>query len=335
MRFTGFLFICFLAGCSEELTIMDFEGDYPVVYAIINPYDTVHYVRVQKTFPLYTKSDLTNLTSESLLYQDVEVRLEGTVEGSILWTRSFQKVRIDREDGFFPSAGNHVFSLSESLPIELNRTYQGNYNLPSVDSLRLVVHIKDLKLTTMASAPVFEPGEVYPNPRGKIIRFYHEYSTKLVMPGSSIPEYIGPNVEGYQEIRITVHYKEYYNAYYETRSINWATNQGWQNGGYQLTPERLFNRMLLKIPDNKDVEVRILDSIDIEIIRPSSAFSEYWYVREYWENTDRPPFTNFDNSFGMFFTYKKGELTGFTLDRRTHDSLCNGTQYKSMKFKHW
>ena len=334
MRFTGFLFICFLAGCSEELTIMEFEGEHPVVYAMINPYDTVHCVRVQKTFPLYTKSDLTNLTSESLLFQDVEVRLEGTVEGSILWTRSFQKVEMDREDGFFPSEDHYVFVLFERLPIEQNRQYQGIFNLPSVDSLRLVVHIKDLQLTTMASAPVFEPGEIYPTPRSKIIRFYHEYSTKLLLPSGSLPECNTPNGECYHEIRVTVHFREYYDTGFAFRSINWATNRGW-SGSYQLTPERIFNRMLLHIPEDKNVEARVLDSIDFVIIRPSSAFSEYWYVREYWEKTDRPPFTNFDQSYGMFFTYKKGEMTGFTLDRRTLDSLCNGTPYKSMKFKHW
>ena len=55
----------------------------------------------------------------------------------------------------------------------------------------------------------------------------------------------------------------------------------------------------------------------------------------HWEDSDRPPYTNFDHSYGMFFTIAQDEWTGMQLNWEEMDSLCNGFFYKEMKFRSW
>ena len=89
------------------------------------------------------------------------------------------------------------------------------------------------------------------------------------------------------------------------------------------------------LPKNDSILFRRLDSVDISMTMPSRFFNDYWFIRHYWEDTDRPPYTNFDNSYGMFFTIAHDKITGQKLDSQSMDSLCNGRFYKEMKFKNW
>jgi len=168
-----------------------------------------------------------------------------------------------------------------------------------------------------------------------MIRFYHEYSSKFSLPVGGKSECANSMENCYQQIEISVHFKEYYEDSFAIKKVSWFSDSGWNQGWYRLTPTRLFNNMKALLPNDDIILARTLDSIDVAIYRPNRIFSEYWFVREYWENSDRPPFSNFDNSYGLFITYKIGKQTGFRLERRTLDSLCYGEFYKEMKFKHW
>jgi len=78
-----YIFLVFV-GCSSDLDIMQDYPTIPVVYAAINPYDSVHYVRVQKTFSIYQKDDISSLNSDSLQFEYVDVSLIGKADDSIL-----------------------------------------------------------------------------------------------------------------------------------------------------------------------------------------------------------------------------------------------------------
>ena len=114
------------------------------------------------------------------------------------------------------------------------------------------------------------------------------------------------------------------------------TTEGWDEiGYYQMTPERLFNRMKMLLTKDDVIISRSLDSIEVAITNPSKCFSDYWSVKDFWENSDNPPYTNFDKSYGLFITYSIGKKTGFVLNRQSMDTLCKGYHYKEMRFKNW
>ncbi|MEA1876895.1 MAG: hypothetical protein U9N86_08515 [Bacteroidota bacterium] len=331
-----FLIIIFISGCSSELDIIHETQTVPVVYSLINPYDTVHYVRVQKTFIINKKEDFSTLNVDSMQFEDVEVFLFGKKGNSIKWEEQFSKIAMDKDDGFFPTENFEYFQLDRSLPIVISSVGYLNGGYPDIDTLILQVKIGDLDLITKASVPVLTPGVIIPEPRGTVIYLYGATLSKFAIPIGGESECRPSEENCYRQIEFSVHFKEYYENFYAEKEISWTTNSGWDGGSsYKLTPERLFNRMKMLLPSSDSILTRRLDSIDVAIISPCRAFSEYWFVREYWENSDNPPYTNFDNSYGMFISYKIGKQTGFVLNRQTMDSLCKGYNYKEMKFKSW
>lgn len=314
-----------LTACSSDLDIIYEHETVPVVYAIINPYDSVHYVKVQKTLTINIKDDWNKLNSDSLQFDKVDVYLSGKKDDQIEWTVQFSKTPVVREDGFFPAEGAMAFVYYGCLPIE--------YGRPEQDSLILEVTIHDLNLTTRAAAPILHPAEIINYKSRYSIYVYGSYPSVYALSPTGDNYFNSDYSVRYQQIEFRVHYREIFTDHEEAKELWWATCEGWDDNAYFITPTRLFNPILNGLSDDETVVYRKLDSIDIALMKPNRFFDNYWMVREYWEDSDRPPYTNFDNSYGMFFTIARDEWTGMQLFWRDLDSLCEGQYYKGMKFR--
>jgi hypothetical protein len=314
--------------CSTDLDVWDEQATMPVVYALINPLDTVHYVRVQRSFIIRKKEDWQKLPPDSLYFNDVEVFLYGRKNGENMWVRQFQESIEPKEDGFFPTAGHRAFRLDSLLPI-----YYRDGKFPDIDSLMLEVWIRDMDLVVSSSAKVMRAGQLSGLPR--IISLYRDTPAMVSMDGGTDTEcdYGGPN-SCYLEIEFWVHIKEHSKNTSVPQTIHWKTFNGWEYQVYKIYPARIFSRLRMLLPKSDSVLVRTLDSIDIAITIPSRAFHDFWVIRDYWDQAD-VILKNFDHAFGLFSTLRSAKKTGFFFDRQTMDSLCNGYWFKEMKFRYW
>ena len=335
MKIKSLLFIVILCGCSTELDIIEEYPMVPVIYSLVNPYDSVHYVRVHKTFVINMKNDWSTLTCDSLQISNAEVYLIGKLGDQTKWTEELSPVLLDKDDGFFPTEGFQVYMLDHPLQINLSDPI-GDSDLghPDIDSLILEVKIPTSNVVTRAVAPVKTAYKVKVLPSTKIISLYGDKITRFSMGGGDCDPSKG---FCYRQIGFRVHYQDHFPDSSVTRSIEWKTIEGWgeTESSYQLTPERLFNRMKILIPNNPEVLSRTLDRVNVTIIKPDKCFSDWWQIKGYWENSDNEPYTNFSNSYGLFITYLKGETTGLILDRQSMDTLCHGYLYEVMRFRNW
>lgn len=331
--FFAFLLVL-LVGCSSDLDIMQDYPSVPVVYAVINPYDSVHYVRVGKTFKIHKKEDFLTLNNDSLQYDNVEVFLYGKVGDSITWVQQFNETRMDKEDGFFKVDDFQVFQLDNHLPIKWSGQDRYYYGKPDIDSLILEVRIHDMNLITRAAARVLWATKIIAYKSKNLFFVYGSKPSVFALPSTGETQGREFSVV-YRQVELSVHFKEYYENDSAVKKISWMRNTGWDDNAYFIYPERFFDPMMSLLPSNDTILARRLDSIDITLITPSRFFNNYWFIRENWDEQDRPPYSNFDNSYGMFITIAKGELTGMTLNWQSLDSLCNGYDYKKMKFMKW
>jgi len=140
MKAACVILLLFLLGCSSDFEIMQDYHSVPVVYAVINPYDSIHYVRVQKTFKIHEKEDFAALNDGSFQYKNVDVYLYGELDDSVHWVRQFQAITVDKEEGLFDIENYQIYQLQEYLPI-MNR---------NTDSLILevIIHDKDIRMNT-------------------------------------------------------------------------------------------------------------------------------------------------------------------------------------------
>lgn len=331
------LLLLLLGACSSDLIIMEEHEPVPVIWAILDPYDSVQYVRVQRTFLIREKEDWETLNRDSLEFNDVEVFLYGSLDGQIKWREQLIKTTRTKEDGFFPSGDYQVFMIDHPLPIEVTHAREFFGGVPDIDSLYLEVWIHDIDRVIEAGAPCISPGRVLYAPRGTMFYIYQEFCTKFTIYGGYSGE-CGELSSGdlcYRQTEFWVHIKEHYEDHVESKTLNWRTTSGYDAfGWYNLTPERLFNPMKQQISDDPMVIARTLDSIDVEIKVPSSVFQQYYNFREFWGHTENT-YSNFNYGYGIFTTLRRHRITGFVLERRAMDSLCNGYWYKEMKFRSW
>jgi hypothetical protein len=330
----GWVGLLIITACSSDLDINSGHAAVPVIWGAMNPYDSVQYVRVQKTFTINRKEDWANLNPDSLQYKSVEVFLYGEKGDSITWTEQFAQTTTCRDSGFFPQGVYQVFKLDHPLPIKRTPPNQHYWGYPDTDSLVLEVRIHDIDLTVKATSFVLWPARITNFVSRITLYLYGSKPTLFKLPDLGEFEGGNPNAS-FNQIEFRVHYKEYYPNGFSTRSVYWKTHEGFVGSEYYLYPNRFFNPLKDLLPKSDTILARRLDSVDVVLLRPNKFFNHYWAVKDYWDGSDRPPFSNFDNAYGMFFTYIRDEWTGMQLNWQAMDSLCNGYYYKEMKFRSW
>jgi len=120
-----------LSSCEEDIDVISEGSSLPVVYGLINPDDTLNYIRLTKTF--IGNEPINELASrpENLFYQDVTMTLDiNSPEGFPMKSFPFEKVVItDRIEGLFVSDPNIMYQLKGSIKSFLNDNYQVRLSL--------------------------------------------------------------------------------------------------------------------------------------------------------------------------------------------------------------
>lgn len=249
-------------GCSTDLPIVNEHPAVPVIYAQIDPYDTVNYVRVEKTFKINRKEDWGMLNRDSLMYKKVEVCLHGKKGEIITWTEQFKETEAIKDTGFFPPGEYQAFKLDHKLPITIIGGNDRQPGIPDIDSLVLEVRIPEINLVAKAIIKALSPVI--------ILNYKSRYLIYVYPPKPSLfaTTYAGEipasDLEiAYCQIDFTVHFKEYYHDSLVTSQIHWLDNKGWNDEvQYVMDPDKMFNPMMELIPENNSVLYRTLDSID-------------------------------------------------------------------------
>ena len=231
MRVFYFIVLIFILGCSSDLEIMQDYSNVPVVYAVINPYDSVNYVRVEKTFKIHKKEDFFTLNNDSLQYNNVEVFLHGKAGDSIIWTEQFNETRVDKEEGLFKVEDFKIFQLNHRLPIKLSEESRYYYGAPDIDSLILEVKIHDLDLITRASAKVLLPAKIIAYKSKNLFFVYGSKPSVFALPSTGETQGLEYSVV-YRQVEISVHFHEYYKNDSVAKKISWMSHTGWSDNAY-------------------------------------------------------------------------------------------------------
>lgn len=132
---TAFYTACFgvmLAsmGCNNDVQISAPYQDIPVVYCILNPADTVHYLRLEKSFNGEASALEMAQEPDSIYYPDAQVILERWEDGDKQQEWFMLPVTVTpREAGLFVSDPNRLYSLNANL--EPDQEYRLQVEIPS------------------------------------------------------------------------------------------------------------------------------------------------------------------------------------------------------------
>ncbi len=139
------LLLGILSGCSQDFQVHN--GQYssqPVIYALFDPVDTMHTIRIERVFGAEQPPLQTARISDSLYFEEVRVTVRLTDEkGSVKEIIPEMVPGLVKESGLFESASHRVYRFTEVLSW---------WKFPLYKSVEVVVEVPGLEPASGSSA---------------------------------------------------------------------------------------------------------------------------------------------------------------------------------------
>lgn len=321
------LSILIFSRCSTDVNLIAPYKETTVVYGLLNPVDSVQYIRIAKGY-LGEGNALTMATvNDSIYYPDSEIRVvlqrwyNSTFMDSVVLVRDES---IQKDPGIFSNQPNVLYRLPADT---INKTdsirKDSNYKLsilnlktgnmvtsstPVVGDVFISVPSSNTAIKISMTSPAPNTVKFSPAPNGKIynlvIRFHYE--EKELTP---------PNT-------VTIKTADWIFSNREATSTTTPIEISYFG-------EDFYRNLSLKIAPNSGVQRKAL-KLDFVFTIGAEAFYTYYLVNQpsLTINQNVPQFTNITNGLGIFSSRNITTLRDKELDIASLDSLRNG-QYTS------
>lgn len=322
------LFLAGLMSCSTEFDPLIEATPVPVVYSLFNYPDTIHWVRVTKSFQLRTALTTANIPEDSLAYPDARVMLEKWHDDNFMGRAVLTRQDWLRDSGLFPGNPNLVYFLKQ-LPdnnVLFAEPYPG-------DVIKLIVDIPDLPVVFSEINPVKCPPIEYLGKDGEKIELYGRdpnFPFKITWK----------SLEYYQEMYLEVHYIDHYKDLTVPRTVIWREYHSipppdpeFPRTGVLVTGTQMMQRIAANIREDTAVMARTFGRVVIRLHFTDNRL--YTYNLAYGivqDDRAGTGFSNIINGLGLFGATSNTQRW-FTFGYRTADSLAKGQYTRHLRFR--
>ncbi|MBK9636620.1 MAG: DUF4249 family protein [Bacteroidetes bacterium] len=313
------------SSCENDLDILEEYKEIPIIYSLINPASTTHYVRVQKAFLGAGNALLMAQESDSLYYDTakVSVYLEKLLFNSVINTYKFKPDYTQfKAEGLFTDLNHYVFRLEN---VRLDPTAQYQLRFENIESGLVVtgktriiepIYQKTLSPTTRINIAADDPynirfnsskhGKMY----GLIMRIRYTETKKLTQA-------------------ITTKYVDYRLSNLTSLNLN-----GGQELSFLLNGKSIYQFLGSRIKEDTTVTRRLID-FKSDFIFTSATDDFYNYLQINSPNNTVnfiPEFTNLSAGKGIFTCRLDTIIPDISFNDLSYDSLLNGS-YTNHIFK--
>ncbi len=310
LYFSFAILLIFNNSCNTKIDVNADYQDITVVYGLINPADSVHYIKINKAF-LKDNVNANTLAADANNFNYPDGDLEVTIEewnGSNL-VKSFSTVtntlfrtvnEIPKDAGVFDNSNNVLYKFIEPS-ISVYNTYKLKIYNNKLNKL-ITAETKIVKNAIVSSPSVNQKITFW---LGNTVN--GAYAEKIIRVTTG--EDIG---------RISATLIFNYNEYYTTASglptvaksismplgeVITTTNQGGESLEWTLTGETFFSTISGAVnPNTPFLSHRELANISLKFETAGTELSTYMQVSEPSNNLnqEKPPYTNVVNGLGIF-----------------------------------
>ncbi|MFN0187088.1 MAG: hypothetical protein ACKVQV_00145 [Bacteroidia bacterium] len=314
-----------LTSCENDLDIIEDYKEIPIIYSLVNPSSTTHYVRVQKAFLGVGNALLMAQESDSLYYDPSKVRvyLEKLNLNSVVESYPMQPDFTQfKNEGLFTDNDHYVFRL-DSVRLNPNFLYQLRFHniesgLVITGRTRIIepIYQNTLSPTTRINLADDDPYKIrfisskYGKMYGLIMRIRYTETTKLTQA-------------------IKNKYEDYKLPYLTSLTLN-----GGQELSFQLDGKSIFQFLGSRIKVDTTVTRRLID-FKSDFIFTTATDDFYNYVQINSPNNTVnfiPEFTNLSGGKGIFTCRLDTIIPSISFNDISYDSLLNG-RYTSHIFR--
>lgn len=324
-KFTFWLLVIFLLpfyqSCTEDIDVFAGGPSVPIVYCLLNPFDTIHYVRISKSY--ITEKGTNGLTSEpdSLVYPgDIQVSLERWDEDRVEEIIVFEKFTgPDKDPGDFPGEKNILYRA-------VRRIYPESKYV-------LYVYLEDRGLVLDAEAKMVGKLKVidpFPIPQRKIsLTSNMDFTIRWNLASEA---WI------YQTV-VKFNYDEINGQDTISKSFDWVQKTVHPDFlesnvlSIRLNGAVFYTEMLKNIEEIPEIKRKAVDMsfsfyygglelrFYVESISPASSVLQ-----------EKPSYTNFNNCEGVFSSLGQKEINNILLSNIFIDSIANSRQTAHLGF---
>ncbi len=291
-----------LFSCSEEVDHPIADYCWPVVHSFINFEDSVHYLRLGKTFSGSHFQETIN-NPDSLYFNNADVYFDLYHNDYITETIQLELTNeFVRDSGFFPSEPIPLYKTD--YPIEPGRIGL-RIALPELD--RYIAATIMVRGKPRFSSP--EPGHK------KELNFYSKEHVRITWDGS-----------GATKTTVRLWYLEITENGIDTCKLDWTR---WHSN-FILWENDWFNYMLYWIKDDYRVLGRRVIAVDIL----AEALVAYGAQKDLTFDLIGKPFSNLTGAYGYVGSWATGGIYGYLPNRIFLDSLSFLPRLERLKFIH-
>jgi hypothetical protein len=309
-----------LQGCTEKVEIQDqpFESQ-PVVYGIIDPNDTVHYIRLERMFSGMQAPAITAAEADSLFFHEAGVTVEffpsyGGGEPSLV---EAEKVVTEGKDpGYFSSSRQELYRFEKVLTNKGSNIYS---------TARLTVTVPGLPDATATCKIVSRPSIWSPNVMQMYLFIWHDRPIQVQWSGGS-----------WNEVDISFEIKEMYADSVSTKTISFQkVNDVHINGKYyevKIPWELLVNEIVRKFKPNPSIIRRYFGLVRIIIHTGLADYANYIQFLGGINDFNENPYSNIENGFGLFCSRSSVYVRPLELDQDSRFELAADPMLSQLGF---
>lgn len=294
-----------VSSCETDIDVNAEYKDIPVVYGMINPEDTVHYIKINKAFLGEGNAlDLAaNANNFNYAIGELDVVVEEYNKDNLV--KSYVLIRTENEipkvPGIFDNSTNVLYKFIEPS-INRNNTY------------KLKIYNKVLNKEITAETSIVK-GTVVSDPvnPGQKFQFWIGTLSAGNTNNKNISVTTGANV-GRVNAKLIFNYVEYYTIASGLDSVHkkvimpigetkTTTSLGNESLAWELKGDAFFENIVKNVPANVPfLSHRELSNISLEFSVAGNELSTFMEVSAPSNsvNQDKPSYTNINNGIGIF-----------------------------------
>lgn len=312
------------SSCDNELNLTAPWKDIPIVYGIISPADTAHYIRIEKAFldPAKSAFEVARI-SDSLYYDDITAALINLTTGQRITLSEVDAANegYPRKDGVFAESPNILYKATAGAA---NLTAGLTYRLEIDRSDRLP---KVTATTTIVGRPTINRPQQTDRPRLLYTNTYAVFWAQAA--GAS-----------FYDVILTVHYDEHpvgNPSAIQSKFVDWHVSGNITQNSYDIPGLDFYQFLGSRIPTEAGM-IRLFRGLDFVVRAAGQELFEFQRVQQ--ANTgvtsaggDIPQYTNLTEGLGLFTTSNRHERLGLQIHEESLDSLINGMFTRQLNFQ--
>jgi hypothetical protein len=319
---------CFIiTSCTTEFDVLEEGATEPVIYANINPFDSISYIRLTKSFTGDSSVYFLASDTNQVYYATASVKIDiNTPEGYPVRTFTLEETQLsDRSEGIFVQCPNYAYRLDEPLITYLDEGFQ----------VRIIGVVGDSGEVVTAQTIYHEPPEILlPLPSHKTeLTLYGQDRTRVMwVDNLGTKQY---------ELEIRVNYINNYPDHKEpagTTCRYYYFSKRTPEDTEEITlshivfGDELFDDLAARVPVDTLVLYRTFTTIDFTINCYSQEILDYQESCLITADRSGRPLTNVVGGLGFFTLNITSAHKGYELDHISYDSLAFGRFTRDLGF---